>query len=129
MLAWARENGCPWNAKACKSAAASGHLPSLRWLREHGCPWSESVCEAAAAGVHLSTLQWLRANGCPWDERTMRAALRTLSNPYYARDPKRRASVEAVLGWLQAEGCPNDSDAEFTDSSEDNGTGSDYWTE
>jgi len=50
-LKWARENGCPWEAKCYRrtswvnkdavvtaKAAKHGHLTLLRWAIEHGCP-------------------------------------------------------------------------------------------
>jgi hypothetical protein len=39
MLAWAKDNGCPWEEETCAAAAAGGHLEVLQWAREHGCAW------------------------------------------------------------------------------------------
>jgi hypothetical protein len=39
ILAWARENGCLWNARTFNAAAAGGHLEVLQWARANGCPW------------------------------------------------------------------------------------------
>ena len=30
LLAWARNNGCPWNERTCALAAEGGHLAALR---------------------------------------------------------------------------------------------------
>jgi hypothetical protein len=43
-LAWARENGCPWDEGTCSLAATGGRLEVLRWARAHDCPWNERVC-------------------------------------------------------------------------------------
>ena len=40
LLAWAKDNGCPWSARVCALAAEGGHLAVLQWAREHACPWS-----------------------------------------------------------------------------------------
>jgi hypothetical protein len=67
-LAWARDNGCPWNARTSALAARNGHVEVLRWAREHGCDWDEMTCEQAAAGGHLEVLKWAREHGCPWEQ-------------------------------------------------------------
>ena len=82
-LAWAKDNGCPWDPRVCELAAAGGNLAALRWAREHGCPWDSATCAAAAAGKalpsdafhkyrevqhpvhHPAVLQWAREHGCP----------------------------------------------------------------
>ena len=55
MLAWAKDNGCPWEKRTCAFAAEGGHLETLKWAREHDCPcdWDESTCALAAQGGHL----------------------------------------------------------------------------
>ena len=68
LLAWARDNGLPWDESTCSFAAFGGHLAVLQWARDKGCPWDEETCSYAAAGGHLAVLQWARDNGCPWDE-------------------------------------------------------------
>jgi hypothetical protein len=40
VLAWARDNECPWSAKTCTAAAGGGHLATLHYARQKGCPWS-----------------------------------------------------------------------------------------
>ena len=67
---WAKERGCPWDERTCAEAAGEGHLEVLQWLRANGCPWNEGTCANAARGGHLEVLQWARANDCPWDEWT-----------------------------------------------------------
>jgi hypothetical protein len=70
ILAWARENGCLWNARTFNAAAAGGHLEVLQWARANGCPWVEGTCGEAAKGGDLEVLQWAHSNGCPWNEWT-----------------------------------------------------------
>jgi len=70
VLKWVREHECPWDAGACAEAAYGGHLEVLVWAREHDCPWNVETCASAAAGGQLAVLQWARAHGCPWDEET-----------------------------------------------------------
>lgn len=79
-LVWLREEGCPWSAPVCATAAASnGRLAVLEWLREREkeeCPWNEDVCEAAAGYGDLAVLQWLREEvECPWDGRSCAVAV------------------------------------------------------
>jgi len=50
ILQWARQNGCPWDARTYQAAesylhfarpedaASSGHSDVLRWARENDCP-------------------------------------------------------------------------------------------
>ena len=65
MLRWARENGCPWTAATCESAAKNEHLEVLQWARKNGCPWDEWTCSNAAYNGHFNVLQWAVENGCP----------------------------------------------------------------
>jgi len=65
-LAWARDNGCPWDEGTCGLAAKGGHLVALRWARKNGCPWGVATCREAATGGHLEVLQWAREHDCPW---------------------------------------------------------------
>jgi len=69
-LAWAKANGCPWNARTCALAARDGRIEVLRWAREHDCPWDERTCTYAAEGGHLEVLRWAQEHHCPWDWRT-----------------------------------------------------------
>ena len=70
ILAWARENGCLWNARTFNAAAAGGHLEVLQWARANGCSWSKRTCLGAMEDGHVELLQWLRANGCRWTAST-----------------------------------------------------------
>ncbi len=70
VLKWARNQGCPWNARTCANAAEKGHLEVLQWARSQGCPWDELTCAWAALKGHLEVLQWARSRGCAWDEDT-----------------------------------------------------------
>jgi hypothetical protein len=38
-LAWAKANGCPWQARTCDIVATGGHARALLWALEHHCPW------------------------------------------------------------------------------------------
>ena len=69
-LAWAKERGCPWDARICREAAEGGHLEVLQWARANGAPWDKWTCRTAAEGGHLEVLRWACANGGPWDENT-----------------------------------------------------------
>ena len=52
-LAWAKDNGCPWEARTCELAARGGHLDALKRARKLGCGWDRWTCARAAAGGHL----------------------------------------------------------------------------
>jgi hypothetical protein len=69
-LAWARENGCPWNEYVCSHAAAGGRLDLLQWARAGDCPWDARTCACAARGGYLAVLAYARAHGCAWDVDT-----------------------------------------------------------
>ena len=61
MLAWAKDNGCPWVEETCAEAAAGGHLEALKWARALGCEWCGEACaNLAAYGGNLEVLQWAR---------------------------------------------------------------------
>ena len=103
-LAWARDNGCPWNAGTTALAARSGNPGVLRWAREHGCDWDEETCAEAAWGGHLAVLMWAREHGCPWNEDI-------------ANDDTNETNCCAcaaagghleVLKWLREQDCPWD---------------------
>ena len=70
VLQWARGHGCPWGVMTCTRAAEGGHLKVLQWAREHECRWGARTCACAATGGHLEVLQWARAYDCPWGEET-----------------------------------------------------------
>jgi hypothetical protein len=67
-LAWARDNGCRWNARTSARIARSGRMEVLTWAREHGCEWDVWTCAEAAEAGHLDVLKWAREHGCPWVE-------------------------------------------------------------
>ena len=95
-LQWLRMNGCPWDTWTCGLAAYYGHLEVLKWARQHGCPWDEGTCEGAADGGHLEVLQWARQHGCPWNEGTCEAAA--------------DGGHLEVLRWATQHGCPCNAD-------------------
>ena len=35
LLAWAKDNGCPWDDRTCEAAFRSGHMGVMRWAREN----------------------------------------------------------------------------------------------
>ena len=51
MLAWAKDNGCPWEEDTCAAIAAGGHLDVLQWAQKHDCPWDEATCTQLGAGT------------------------------------------------------------------------------
>jgi len=56
---WARENGCPWDAKVCEKACLHGRIDMLKWAR---------VFEAAWATRNEESMEYLRVNKCPGSE-------------------------------------------------------------
>jgi hypothetical protein len=94
ILAWARENGCPWDSSTCCNAAKNGHLNILQWARQNGCPWDSDTCTFAARSGHLNCLIWARQNGCDWNSDTCKyAAMYDYLN---------------CLQWAHKNGCPWD---------------------
>jgi hypothetical protein len=91
-LAWAKENGCPWEQHTCALIAGDGRLDVLQWARDHDCPWNEDTCELAALGGHLEVLKWARESHCPWNERTCANAA--------------AGGHLEVLMWAWEHGCP-----------------------
>ena len=59
---------------ACTSAAAGGHLETIKYLHFMECPWDESTANAAAEGGHLDILQWIIPRGCPSNNLTQLSA-------------------------------------------------------
>ena len=57
ILAWAKDNGCPWIAETCALAAKGGRLEVLQWALAHGCGWMATTCQYAAEGGHLAVLR------------------------------------------------------------------------
>lgn len=53
---------------ACTSAAANGHLQTIKYLRFIECPWDESTAIAAVEGGHFELLRWIIDHGCPSNE-------------------------------------------------------------
>jgi hypothetical protein len=97
-LAWAKERGCPWDAKTFAFIAEFGTVEVAKWAKERGCVSERGLhphlCYKAASGGQLKMLQWLRANGCPWREETCEVAA---SNGHLE-----------VLQWARANGAPCD---------------------
>jgi hypothetical protein len=53
-----------------------GSVNRLAWARDNGCPWEGGTCSLLAAGGHVDVLQWARGHGCPWDLRNVVIAQR-----------------------------------------------------
>ena len=104
LLAWAKENGCPWVARTCAVIARHGNLQVLRRARGHDCPWGESTCVAAAGGGHLEVLMWAREHGCPWSEDLDELLDDDLDCCALAA----RGGHLDVLKWLRGHECPFD---------------------
>ena len=45
----------------------------LAWAKDNGCRWDAHTGAAVAQGGRLEVLQWAWENGCPWDPYTLRA--------------------------------------------------------
>jgi len=95
MLAWAKDNGCPWESRTC--AAAGGRLDVLQWARKYHCPWDERTTVFAARGGHLEVLKWAREHSCPFTR--VRGVLRPASCGWSCA-----ARVERVLHVCHAAG-------------------------
>jgi len=78
LMAWAKDTGCPWEARTCAHVARGGHLEVLQWARARDpqCPWDATTCAAAAGAGHLAVVRWARKHGCGWDDSTCRFAAR-----------------------------------------------------
>jgi hypothetical protein len=63
---WACRVGCPfvWNTKLASGMALHGGLHALAWARNEGLPWDEETTAAAARGGHLNVLAWATEAGC-----------------------------------------------------------------
>jgi hypothetical protein len=97
-LAWAKANGCPWEASTCAAIVRHGDIAVLKWAREHDCPWDACTCTYAAMGGHLEMLQWAREHSCPWNWQMCWSAVLHLPLP---------GSME-LLRWAREHGAPWD---------------------
>ena len=103
LLAWAKDNGCPWTAETFGAIGEGGNMAELVWAREHDCPWDYETCACATWAGHMGMLQWAREHGCEWDEMTVRA-------------PATREGHLEVLRWaIREHDCPwNADDVSFS---------------
>jgi hypothetical protein len=128
LLAWAKDNGCPWDVmdrySVCKAAARGGHLEALQWALEQGdCTMCQLTCSNAVLGGHLDVLRWAREHGCPWfADSTSADAARyghlkflqwALANGCTWNDKRICESAAEgghldVLRWARENGCPWD---------------------
>ena len=78
VLQWAIDRGCPLEMSACEVAACEGYIDVLKFLRTRDppCPWGPRVAAGAAANGNLECLKWLHENGCEWDERVLKLGSR-----------------------------------------------------
>ena len=127
IIQYLRNNGCPWNDRACSKAAEVGRFQILKYLRSDRdkCPWNESACSRAAENGHFEILKYLREHNCPWNEFTCIAAAKTgrLKILQWLRSgdengnnvcPWNDCACEyaaknghfEVLKWLHENGCP-----------------------
>jgi hypothetical protein len=67
LVQWLRQQGCPWDERACARAAGGGHLALLQWLRSQDppCPWDSSVVARAEQQGRDELLRWAQENGAP----------------------------------------------------------------
>jgi hypothetical protein len=47
-------------------------VPLLAWARENGGPWDHTVCETASHTGHTEVANWAWSNDCPWDTQVLR---------------------------------------------------------
>jgi len=73
---------CPWDKRACTSAAFQCHLEILKYLHEHGCPWDEWTIQRALQNNHIDCAKYARAHGCP--EELMVKMVKELNDEYFA---------------------------------------------
>ena len=92
-LKWLREqNGVPFDTHSIPGAIKHGHWEVLKWLKERGSPWGTfSYYFAVKAGCDWEMLRWLKENGCPWNLSVEAAA------------EKGRLDV---VKWMHENGCP-----------------------
>ena len=92
VLQYARANGCAWDARTTSAAALGGHLEVLRWAKSNDCPIETIACAKAARGGHLHSVRFLRESGCPWHPITTAWAA--------------RGGHLELLQWAREAGCP-----------------------
>ncbi|PNH01891.1 hypothetical protein TSOC_012174 [Tetrabaena socialis] len=105
LMAWLRQQGCPWDAATFVAAAGGGGSEEqLEWLAGQGCPMGddgEPYARAAASG-NMAALRCLRCLGCPWS--THRAVVDRV-NRIHHHSPFGE-HVERALAWLLEQGLP-----------------------
>lgn len=74
VLQWAIDRGCPLEMSACEVAACEGYIDVLKFLRTRDppCPWGPCVAAGAAMNGKLECLKWLHENGCEWDFQVLK---------------------------------------------------------
>jgi len=104
-IAWAKDNGCPWESRTCERIASGGHLDVLKWARGVGagaqllrCPWDRFTCMCAANGGHLETLKWAWEHGCEWGDEDDDCDETCCSAAHYG--------YLEILKWARERGCP-----------------------
>jgi len=115
-LAWAKENGCPWDAQTCELAAGAlcvspqRNVEVLMYAREHGCPWNDgSMCYRAAETGNLEVLRYAREQGCPWGGVAtglpMEYDFQGFGEPRGTCEAAARGGHLDMLRWAREQGC------------------------
>lgn len=55
----------PWSAEACATAAANGHLDTLKYMRNNNCPWDQRVVMWAEWNKDKEMAKYAKDNNCP----------------------------------------------------------------
>jgi hypothetical protein len=58
------------------AAAAHGQLECLQYLHQNGCPWTAYTCYSAAIKDNIDCLKYAHMNGCDLGKDTKKAAFR-----------------------------------------------------
>ena len=68
----------PWSPWCISMASANGYLEVVRFLREEGCDWEAWACRNAVEHDRPEMLRYLRVEArppCPWDAEIRRVAI------------------------------------------------------
>lgn len=75
-IKWARRKGLGWGIRTATTdrAAKGGYLELFQWCVANGCPWKYGACDLAASGGHLELVRWCTSKGCPLADTTCAGA-------------------------------------------------------
>jgi len=97
-LAYAHENGCPWNEATCRMATENNMLQCLKYGHENGCAWDRRTCEGAAKHGTIDALIYAHENGCPWSTSQRSGAMSIASSMHTSTAASGiRSSVQSQL--------------------------------